>query len=77
MPEMIQHEGHKAEPNFTLVDAVPPLGTKKCTLTSPIEYEPVKVNTDINNNILMENRFIQATFDKSGHLIRLLDKALK
>lgn len=58
------------------MDKIPPLGAKGYTLQTTTNYEPVKVHTDRNSNILMENKYIQATFDKSGHLIGLLDKIL-
>lgn len=62
---------------YFAVENVPPLGVRGHNFTEETEYEPVKVTTDRNNNIVMENVFIQATFDKSGHLIGLTDKKLK
>lgn len=62
---------------YFAVENVPPLGVRGHNFTEETEYEPVKVTTDRNNNIVMENIFIQATFDKSGHLIGLTDKKLK
>lgn len=60
-----------------VVENVPPLGVRGHNFTEETEYEPVKVTTDRNNNIVMENVYIRATFDKSGHLIGLTDKKLK
>lgn len=40
-------------------------------------YEQVKVHMDGLNNVVMENQYIQATFDNSGHLIQLFDKAVE
>lgn len=56
---------------------VPALGAKGFTLTDEPEYEPVKVAPDRHNNIVMENMYIRATFNKSGHLIALEDKELE
>ena len=62
---------------YLLVENVPPLGVKGFNFVEEPEYEPVKVSTDNNNNIVMENIYIRATFDKSGHLIGLTDKKLE
>lgn len=75
-PYQFQLRGNSSEDLFA-VENVPPLGVRGHNFTEETEYEPVKVTTDRNNNIVMENAFIQATFDKSGHLIGLTDKKLK
>ncbi|KAI8065635.1 glycosyl hydrolases family 38 N-terminal domain-containing protein [Gongronella butleri] len=41
------------------------------------DYEPVRVTTDADNNVIVENKYLQMTMDKSGHLIRLVDRALQ
>jgi alpha-mannosidase len=46
-------------------------------LDVPIQFEPVKVETDHQTNIVVENQYIRVTFDKSGHLIQMLDKKLE
>ncbi|KAG2190749.1 hypothetical protein INT46_003001, partial [Mucor plumbeus] len=42
-----------------------------------LEVDPVKVHTDRMNNVVMENQYITVTFDKSGHLIQMFDKAIE
>ncbi|CAO3640016.1 unnamed protein product [Cunninghamella blakesleeana] len=61
---------------YVLVKQVPPLSIKGYAFNEAVDYIPVKVQTDRNNNILMENEFLQVTFDKSGHLIGLFDKKI-
>ncbi|KAI8098364.1 galactose mutarotase-like domain-containing protein [Gilbertella persicaria] len=44
---------------------------------SLVGYEPVKVQTDRQNNVVMENQWIKVTFDQSGHLVHLFDKRVE
>ncbi|KAL0082850.1 glycoside hydrolase family 38 protein [Phycomyces blakesleeanus] len=73
LPTMKQYSAF-GRTGYTLVSNVPPLSVQGCSLEEDLKYEPVKVVTDQKNNIVMENQYIQVTFDKSGHLIGLHDK---
>ncbi|ORZ07655.1 galactose mutarotase-like domain-containing protein [Absidia repens] len=75
LPTLAQHSAF-GRTGYALVDKISPLSAKGYTLKTTADYEPVKVHTDRNSNILMENKYIQVTFDKSGHLIGLFDKVL-
>ncbi|KAI9490397.1 galactose mutarotase-like domain-containing protein [Zychaea mexicana] len=75
LPTMRQYSAF-GRTGYALVENVPPLGVKGFNFVEEPDYEPVKVSTDRNNNIVMENIYIRATFDKSGHLIGLTDKKL-
>ncbi|KAI9312271.1 galactose mutarotase-like domain-containing protein [Dichotomocladium elegans] len=75
LPTMRQYSAF-GRTGYAIVDNVPPLGARGFTFAEEVDYEPVKVATDRNNNIVMENKFIRANFDKSGHLIALVDKKL-
>jgi alpha-mannosidase len=59
----------------TLVQDVPAFGSRGYLLQENPPFTPVTFETDRNNNIIIDNVYIKATFDKSGHLIGLRDKA--
>jgi alpha-mannosidase len=61
--------------NITTVQDIPAFGSRGFLLQDTPSYTPVTFETDRNNNIVIDNEFIKATFDKSGHLIGLRDKA--
>lgn len=46
-------------------------------VSEEVSYNSVHVETDALNNTTMENQFIRATFDKTGHLIYLYDKEVE
>ncbi|KAL1928348.1 hypothetical protein VTP01DRAFT_2704 [Rhizomucor pusillus] len=75
LPAMKQYSAF-GRTGYALLDNIPALGVKGYTLTEEAKYDPVKVSTDGSNNIVMENVYVRATFDKSGHLIALVDKKL-
>lgn len=64
---------------FVLARDVAPM----CATTVQLSSEPlmmeesVKVHTDRMNHVIMENQYIKASFDKSGHLIHLYDKEVE
>lgn len=76
LPAMKQYSAF-GRTGYALLDNIPALGVKGYTLTEEAKYDPVKVSTDGSNNIVMENVYVRATFDKSGHLIALVDKKLE
>ncbi|KAG0171791.1 Glycoside hydrolase, 38 vacuolar alpha mannosidase [Apophysomyces sp. BC1015] len=62
---------------YALLDNVAPLSAQGYNLYDTAVYVPVTVATDRNSSILLGNEFIQASFDKSGHLVSLYDKKLQ
>jgi alpha-mannosidase len=59
---------------LSLVKDVPALGSRGYLLQETPAFTPVTFETDRNNNIIIDNAYIKATFDKSGHLVGLRDK---
>lgn len=62
---------------FFTVNSVPSIGSKGYLLNQPLDCEPVKVKMDALNQIVIENGFIQVTFDQSGHIVQLFDKQIE
>ncbi|KAG0742732.1 hypothetical protein G6F57_010501 [Rhizopus arrhizus] len=59
------------------INSVPSMGSKGYLLNQPLDCEPVKVKMDALNQIVIENGFIQVTFDQSGHIVQLFDKQIE
>lgn len=57
-----------------LVKDIPAFGSKGFLLQENPTFTHVTFETDRNNNIIIDNAYIKATFDKSGHLVGLRDK---
>ncbi|KAG1178970.1 hypothetical protein G6F70_004929 [Rhizopus microsporus] len=76
LPKLTQYSafGRSA---YVLVNKVPPMGSKGYSFKEQLEYEPVKIKMDQLNHIVIENQFIQVTFDQSGHIVRLFDKQVE
>ncbi|RCI00419.1 Glycoside hydrolase, 38 vacuolar alpha mannosidase [Rhizopus stolonifer] len=60
-----------------LVNRAPAMGSKGYLLNQPLDCEPVKVKMDPLNHIVIENDFIQVTFDQAGHIVQLYDKEVE
>ncbi|KAJ2963578.1 hypothetical protein NQZ79_g1347 [Umbelopsis isabellina] len=74
LPNMKQYSAF-GRTGYALVQDIPAFGSRGFLLQDTPSYTPVTFETDRNNNIVIDNEFIKATFDKSGHLIGLRDKA--
>ncbi|KAI9286060.1 galactose mutarotase-like domain-containing protein [Umbelopsis sp. AD052] len=74
LPTMKQYSAF-GRTGYALVQDVPAFGSRGYLLQETPSFTPVTFETDRNNNIIIDNIYIKATFDKSGHLVGLRDKA--